>query len=112
MRLKKLFFWLGLGTVTLAAATTIAYSSNKTKIYSHNKPTKKICVSVKGAVAHPNKYFFNEGVKIRDVFKKVRVLPSADITKIDFNEVLTKNRTITVPYKLSDSKDGRIAKIH
>ncbi len=58
-----------------------------------------IVVTVRGAVERPGRYHFERGVKLEEVLHLAGLTSAADVSNLDFQQKITKNRKVKVAQK-------------
>lgn len=87
-----------IGAMTLhALKVSVNELSVETQIQSC--AMKAIVVTIEGAVAKPGRYHFKKGTTLKDVLSSIELLPEADVSKMNMEQVLKKCRKIKIPFK-------------
>lgn len=62
------------------------------------KPVEFVVVCLEGAVEKAGRHHFPQGTTLRNALEKVVLLPEADLSKLDLDQVLKRRQKIKVPF--------------
>lgn len=87
-----------LGAMTLhALKVSVNEFTLETQLQS--RAIQAVVVTIEGAVVKPGRYHFKKGASVKEVLDSIELLPEADDSKINKDQVLKKSRKIKIPFK-------------